>query len=84
MSKNIVEMKEIIEKYADMVYRIALTRTKSIENAEDIFQDVFMKLSEKTPKFESEEHIKAWLIRVTINMSKNANSSSWNRKVTRT
>ena len=45
MSKNIVEMKEIIEKYANMVYRIALTRTKSIENAEDIFQDVFMKLS---------------------------------------
>ena len=43
-----------------------------------------MKLSEKNPKFESEEHIKAWLIRVTINMSKNANSSSWNRKVTRT
>lgn len=82
MSKNLVEVKEIIEKYSDMVYRIALTRTKSIENAEDIFQEVFMKLSEKDPKFEGEEHLKAWLIRVTINMTKNVNSSSWNRKVT--
>ena len=82
MSKNLSEMKEIIEKYSDMVYRIALTRTKSIENAEDIFQEVFMKLSEKNPEFEGEEHLKAWLIRVTINMSKNVNSSGWNRKVT--
>lgn len=82
MAKNIVEVKEIIEKYSDMVYRIALTRTKSIENAEDIFQEVFMKLSEKDPKFEGEEHLKAWLIRVTINLSKNSNSSTWNRKVT--
>ena len=82
MSKNLSEIKEIIEKYSDMVYRIALTRTKSIENAEDIFQEVFMKLSEKNPEFEGEEHLKAWLIRVTINMSKNVNSSGWNRKVT--
>ena len=82
MSKNLVEIKEIIEKYSDTVYRIALTRTKSIENAEDIFQEVFLKLSEKDPKFESEEHIKAWLIRVTINMTKNLHNSSWNKKVT--
>lgn len=82
MAKNLMKIKEIFDKYADTVYRVALTRTKNIENAEDIFQDVFMKLSEKDPKFESEEHIKAWLIRVTINMTKNFHSSSWNQKVT--
>lgn len=82
MSKNIVEMKEIIEKYSNTVYRVALTRTKSIENAEDIFQEVFLKLSEKNPHFESEEHTKAWLIRVTINLTKNFHRSSWNQKVT--
>ena len=37
------DINEIIEKYSDMVYRIALTRTGCIENAEDIFQDVFIK-----------------------------------------
>jgi RNA polymerase sigma-70 factor (ECF subfamily) len=75
------KIKEMIEKYSDMVYRIALTRCGCIENAEDIFQDVFIKLSEKMPNFESEEHEKAWLIRVTINLTKNMNNSSWNKKV---
>ena len=75
------DINEIIEKYSDMVYRIALTRTGCIENAEDIFQDVFIKFSEKKPKFENEEHEKAWFIRVTINMTKNMNNSSWNKKI---
>lgn len=69
----------IIEKHSDMVYRLALARCASIENAEDIFQEVFLKLSEKLPKFKSEEHEKAWLIRVTINLTKNLNKSSWER-----
>lgn len=75
------DINKIIEKYSDMVYRIALTRTGCIENAEDIFQDVFVKFSEKNPKFENEEHEKAWFIRVTINMTKNMNNSSWNKKI---
>lgn len=68
-----------IEKHSDMVYRLALARCASIENAEDIFQEVFLKFSEKLPKFNSEEHEKAWLIRVTINLTKNLNKSSWVR-----
>lgn len=75
------DINKIIEKYSDMVYRIALTRTGCVENAEDIFQDVFVKFSEKNPKFENEEHEKAWFIRVTINMTKNMNNSSWNKKI---
>jgi len=63
-----------------MVYRLALSRTKSIESAEDIFQDVFLKLSIKMPEFKSQEHEKAWLIRVTINCSNNWLKSAWNRK----
>lgn len=74
-------IKNVIDKYSDMVYRIALTRCGCIENAEDVFQDVFMKFSEKMPKFENEEHEKAWLIRVTINLTKNMNNSNWNKKV---
>ena len=80
MQKELV-VKQVIEKYADMVYIIALTRCSNVENAEDVFQDVFMKYSQKMPKFESEEHEKAWLIRVTINLTKNINNSAWKRKI---
>ena len=74
-------IEEVLEKYSDMVYRIALTRTGTVENAEDIYQDVFIKFSEKLPVFESDEHEKAWFIRITINLSKNLKSSAWNKKV---
>ena len=74
-------IKEIMDNYSDMVYKVALTRCGTVENAEDVFQNVFMKLSEKMPKFKSEEHKKAWLIRVTINFSKNMNTSAWNKRV---
>lgn len=74
-------IKEIIDNYSDMVYKVALTRCGTVENAEDVFQNVFMKLSEKMPKFKTEEHKKAWLIRVTINFSKNMNTSAWNKRV---
>lgn len=80
MQKEIC-INKIIEKYADMVYRIALTRCGTVENAEDVFQDVFMKYSEKKPKFENTEHEKAWFIRVTINLTKNLKQSAWNKRV---
>ena len=82
MQKEIY-LKQKIEQYADMVYRVALTRCKSIETAEDIFQEVFMRFSEKNPKFENDEHEKAWFIRVTINLTKNIKESAWNKKVVR-
>ena len=77
MKQNI---EEVIEKYGDMVYRIALTHTSSPENAEDVFQDVFIAYSEKLIKFQNQDHEKAWLIRVTINKCKNMKASSWNQK----
>lgn len=56
------------EKYTDMVYRVATHNTPSQEDAEDITQEVFVKLVEKTRSFKDPEHLKAWLIRVTINL----------------
>lgn len=73
-------IEKIVEKYANMVYRIALTRTGTIENAEDVFQEVFLKYSEKKPQFYNEEHEKAWFIRVTLNLSKNLKNSAWNKR----
>lgn len=72
----------MIEKYSNMVYRLALTRTNTKENSEDVYQEVFLRLARKMPKFESEEHEKAWLIRVTINCSKNLLNSSFLRNTT--
>ena len=70
-------MEFLIEKYSNMMYRLALARTKNKEDAEDVFQEVFLKINKKMPDFESEAHEKAWIIRVTINLSKNIFSSSW-------
>lgn len=60
----------IIRKYFNTVYRLALTRANNITIAEDITQDVFEKFLKTDTDFQSEEHIKAWLIHVTINCAK--------------
>lgn len=70
---------EIAERYIDTVYRLALARTKTPEHAEDVTQDVFLRLLQSGKKFESEEHLKAWLIRVTINRTKDLFLSAWFR-----
>ena len=61
---------EVIDKYSDMVYRLAFAQMKNKHDAEDVFQDVFLRYISKPRTFESEEHRKAWLIRVTINRSR--------------
>jgi len=71
---------EVVDKYADMVYRIAFTQTKNKTDADDIFQEVFLKLCKSAVAFETDEHIKAWLIRVTINASRKFFGSGWNKK----
>ena len=70
-------LEKMIEKYSNMIYRLALVRTKTKENSEDVYQEVFLRLARKMPSFESEEHEKAWLIRVTINCSKNLLNSKF-------
>ena len=74
-------IEEIIEKYSDMVYRLAMARTRNEESAQEVFQEVFLRLSRKLPDFQSEEHEKAWLIKVTINCSKTFLMNKW-RNVT--
>ncbi len=61
------DIDEAIKKYSDLVYKLAYCRTKNKYDAEDIFQDVFLQFIKYHQKFTQEEHIKAWLIRVTIN-----------------
>lgn len=68
---------EAVNRFIDTVYRLAFARTKSPENADDITQEVFLKLIQHKKSFESEEHLKAWLLRVTINLTNDLFASSW-------
>jgi RNA polymerase sigma-70 factor, ECF subfamily len=70
----------ILKKYSHMVFRLALSQTKNKYHAEDVFQEVFLRVVDKEPVFNSEEHQKAWLIRTTINCSKKIFSSSWYKR----
>lgn len=70
---------ETVRRYADMVYRLALLNMKNHSDAEDVFQEVFLKLFRYQENIQSEEHLKAWLIRVTINQCKSVAVSAWSR-----
>ena len=72
---------EALHQYADMVYRLAYAQTRNRTDADDIFQEVFIRLVRKGPGFESGEHMKAWLIRVTVNCAKGMWLSSWKRRM---
>ena len=62
----------LAERYKDTVYRIALNYYGSSYDADDTVQDVMLKLFQRKESFESEEHARYWLIRVTINQCKNS------------
>lgn len=70
----------LVKKYIDTVFRVALNYLKNRADAEDICQDVFLKLLQQKKPFQSEEHIRSWLIRVTINACKNVLRSPWHRR----
>ena len=65
------QYREIVEKYSDMIYRIAYQRVLNQYDAEDIVQEVFVKLLCNKNYFIDGEHVKAWLIRVTVNLCVN-------------
>lgn len=68
-----------IERYSDTVVKTAYSYLKSRADAEDIAQEVFLTLYQSDVIFITEEHRKAWLIRVTINKCKNYLKSRWFR-----
>lgn len=59
-------------KYSNMLYRLSLSTLRNCEDAEDATQTVFYKYLLKQPKFDNEEHERAWFVRVTINQCKDS------------
>ncbi len=62
-----MEVNRAIQLYSDTVKRLCVIRLKDYDDTQDIFQNVFLKYALSSAQFETEEHEKAWFIRVTIN-----------------
>ncbi|MBS4195028.1 RNA polymerase sigma factor [Lederbergia citri] len=67
---------EIVQTYSDTLIRIAVQQTKNMSEAEEIVQEVYMTLMRQKKPFDSEVHLKAWLIKVTFNKCKDYFKSS--------
>lgn len=77
---NDAEAKRLVDTYSDMILKICFTYMKNTEDAEDICQNVFLKLLTGNKKFEDDEHEKAWIIRVAVNECKDLLKSAYKQR----
>ncbi len=73
-------IQSVIERHSLMVYRLAYVRTGTRHDADDIYQEVFLRYISASPSFTCPEHEKAWFIRVTVNVSRNFMKSAWRKR----
>lgn len=66
------EFEAALERYGDMAYRVALSATGCREDAEDAVQEAFLRLYRRERAFEADDHLRFWLIRVTVNECRRA------------
>jgi len=69
--------RRLVETYSDQLLRVAYSLLNSVPDAQDVCQEALLKRLDRTGSFESQEHERAWLIRVTINLCKNLRRSPW-------
>lgn len=74
-------VRQALEQYGDMVRRICFMHLKKEEDVEDVFQNVFFKYAKSTGSFQSSQHVKAWIIRVSINECNSLLRGWFHRKV---
>ncbi|MBQ3163461.1 MAG: RNA polymerase sigma factor [Lachnospiraceae bacterium] len=76
-------VQELIGRYQNNLFATAFSVCKNAQDAEDVVQDTFIQYHTSRKEFESEQHIRAWLLRVVINKAKNVNRTFWRQnKVT--
>lgn len=73
------EFTRAVRTYGDTVYRVACHALGAPHDAEDVMQTVFLRLYERKKDFESEEHVKHWLLRVAVNESRKQLRAFWRR-----
>ncbi len=74
-----METEVLMDRYKDNLFAVAFNVCKNAADADDVVQDTFIQYHTQTRQFESEQHIKAWLIRVAINRAINVTRSLWRR-----
>ena len=67
--KPVKTAEEVVKAYENLLYRAALTITGNREDALDMVQETLIRWITKRPEFASDEHEKAWLLRVVMNLS---------------
>ncbi len=73
------EFELLARRYMDMVFRLAFSYMKSASDADDVTQNVLLRLLRSTQPFASEEHARFWLVRVTLTACKRALRSQWRK-----
>ena len=63
-------IREAVMKYSDTLYKVCIVMLCNEQDVQDAIQDTFCRYLEKKPKFQDEEHEKAWLIKVATNISR--------------
>lgn len=69
-----------VERYQDTVYRVALHVLASPQDADDAVQEVFLRLYTARKPFQGEEHLRRWLLRVTVNYCRDVLRSPWRKR----
>ena len=69
----------LAERWGDSLYRAAFAVCRNPQDAEDVVQETLLAYHNSDKEFDSDEHIRAWLIRVAVNKAKNAKICLWRR-----
>lgn len=72
-------VQELAASYQGSLFAAAFNVCKNAQDAEDVVQDTFVQYYTTKKEFESEQHIRAWLMRVAVNKAKNINRTFWRR-----
>ena len=72
-----IALSEVVERYQRNIYVAAYAIVRNSDDANDVVQDAFLQYYTKIRQFESEEHIKAWLLRVAIKTATDMTRSFW-------
>jgi len=72
-------VQELATLYQRNLFTMAFNICKNAQDAEDIVQDTFVQYYTTKKEFESEQHIRAWLMRVAVNKAKNVTRTFWRR-----
>ena len=74
-------MNHAIDAHGDAVLRLALNQLRNVSDAQDVVQEAFVRLLTCSTAFEGDEHLRAWLLRVAINICHDHQKSAWSRRV---